>query len=229
MRTCPWGLWQTNSSCFIVLCLNFPLSFQLDTAHCWIVPGEGNYLCNCGGKKKISDKMSTQWKIENTGSQAIAPVKRAAPPDGKPAHQRPAVRVSLTLGKPLFLQGALQWAQPGSGAAWAGSENLSCTVLSRCHFQMCLSIFSPCPLLLKHTSQCWCCSGLGSAQSWLRSYPAKKRKLSFHPGPQAVWLLVWRQERLCVQRSRGWVLGWLTLMAKITSPARNVKLGGIKP
>lgn len=104
MRTCPWGLWQTNSSYFIALCLNFPLSFQLDTAHCWIMPGEGSYLCNCGGKEKISGKMSTQWKLENTGRVAsqLPPLREVL---GKPAHQSPAVRVSLPLGKPFFLQG----------------------------------------------------------------------------------------------------------------------------
>lgn len=73
MRTCPRGLWQTNSSCFIALCLNFPLSFQLDTAHCGTMTGEGSYLCNHGGKgrgpqEKIASKMSTQRKHLRTAA-----------------------------------------------------------------------------------------------------------------------------------------------------------------
>lgn len=78
MRTCPWGLWQTNSSCCLALCLNFLVSFQLDTAHCWIIAGEGSYLCSCGGKEKISGKMSTQWKLETIGRVAsqLFPLRR---------------------------------------------------------------------------------------------------------------------------------------------------------
>lgn len=77
MRTCPWGLWQTNSSCFIALCLNFPLSLQLDTAHCGTMTGEGSYLCNHGGKgrgpqEKIAPKMSTQRKHLRTAAWQLA-------------------------------------------------------------------------------------------------------------------------------------------------------------
>lgn len=107
MRTCPWGLWQTNSSCFIALCLNFPLSFQLDTAHCWIMPGEGSYLCNCVGREQISGERSTQWKFENTGRVAsrLPPLREVLLLGESQPTKAQLWGLSLPLGKPLVHQG----------------------------------------------------------------------------------------------------------------------------
>lgn len=195
MRTCPWGLWQTNSSCFIALCLNFPLSFQLDTAHCWIMSGEGSYLCNHGGKEKISGKMLIQWKPENTGSVAswlpplreVLLLRESRSCEGKPASGEAPLLPGSTARKPEMK------VKPCPAPSWeaAISSSVSASVPhAHSHFPA-------------------AAQGLGSAlgPGWGVTQP--KRAPHFHLGlpadvtrHTAEWSLVWRQGRPWVQRAR---------------------------